>query len=170
MSAVRIERVREEDWAALRDVRLRALLDSPDAFGSTHEREAGYSDDDWREWARDGSAGVRETCLLARVDGEAAGMVAAYVQDGAEHAHLIGMWVDPAARRRGVGGLLLEAIVGWATGAGLRSVRLDVALGNPDAARLYEGRGFSPTGRSRRYEDRPLLVTRELELRLEDEG
>ena len=33
---MRVRRVTSEDWQALRDVRLRALADAPDAFGTTH--------------------------------------------------------------------------------------------------------------------------------------
>jgi hypothetical protein len=41
---------REEDWEAIRDVRLRALLDAPDAFGSTYKAERGKAEPEWRSW------------------------------------------------------------------------------------------------------------------------
>jgi len=96
-------------------------------------------------------------------------MIAAFVENDSDHAHLVAMWVAPGARNRGVGARLLEAVVRWAATAGLHFVRLDVATANLAARRLYERRGFIPTGRSRRYENRPDLVTSELELRLIDE-
>ena len=39
------------DWQALREIRLQALLDAPDAFASTHAREAAFGEDEWRQRA-----------------------------------------------------------------------------------------------------------------------
>lgn len=52
--------VRPEEWPALRDLRLRALRDTPFAFGSTYEGEATFPDDVWRARA-EGLEGVRAT-------------------------------------------------------------------------------------------------------------
>ena len=44
------------DWPALREIRLQALLDAPDAFASTYVREAAFGEDEWHRRAiRDGS-------------------------------------------------------------------------------------------------------------------
>ena len=155
--------VREADWSALRDVRLRALADSPDAFGSTLEREAAFNDADWQEWARDAAAGSAETCFLAWLDDEPVGIVAAYAEEGRDHLHLIAMWVAAEARRQGFGRALIEAIVSWSAESETPTIRLDVMLGNVEARRLYESFGFAPTGRTKQYEDRPHITTVELE-------
>jgi hypothetical protein len=41
-AGVHVRRVRADEADALRDIRLRALADTPLAFGSTHAREAAY--------------------------------------------------------------------------------------------------------------------------------
>ena len=163
MADARVRRIVEDEWRELRDLRLNALADSPDSFGSTYERESSYSDEYWQEWARQAAAGTSETCVLAWKGEDAVAMVGAYVEDGSAHAKLIAMWVAPAARRRGIGERLVEAILAWATDAGLPLVRLKVAEGSIDARRLYERCGFAPTGHSGRYDDRPHIVTVELE-------
>ena len=37
-----------DDWARLRDIRLRALTDSPHAYGGTYEIESAFDEDRWR--------------------------------------------------------------------------------------------------------------------------
>ena len=53
-----------------------------------------------------------------------------------------GIFVEPAARGRGVGTLLLEAIAVEAAARGYAEVRLDVIDSNDRARALYERRGF----------------------------
>ena len=57
-----------------------------------------------------------------------------------------GIFVDEAARGKGVGTALLDAIVAHADGAGCHEVRLDVIDTNPRARALYERQGFEPSG------------------------
>ena len=163
MEGARVRRVNEADWRALRDVRLGALADSPDAFGSTLEREQTFGDAEWREWAQEAGAGAAETCLLAWIEDEPVGIVGGFVETGSDHVHLIAMWVAPQARRLGIGRALIDAVVAWAVEISARSIRLDVADDNADARRLYDAAGFSPTGRTKQYEERPQLTTTELE-------
>jgi N6-L-threonylcarbamoyladenine synthase/ribosomal-protein-alanine N-acetyltransferase len=62
-------------------------------------------------------------------------------------AYLLSMWVAPVARRRGVGGRLIEALLGWAEEAEFTVVRLDAGESNGAAIALYEHEGFRRTGR-----------------------
>jgi ribosomal-protein-alanine N-acetyltransferase len=58
--------------------------------------------------------------------------------------------VAPAARRRGLGALLLERFVAAARARGARRVLLEMRDGNP-AEGLYRRYGFLPVGRRRDY-------------------
>ncbi|WP_193386274.1 MULTISPECIES: ribosomal protein S18-alanine N-acetyltransferase [Micromonospora] len=55
------------------------------------------------------------------------------------------------AQRRGIGRLLLEALLAEAARCDLRSVLLEVAADNAPAQRLYAGYGFEPIGVRRGY-------------------
>lgn len=68
-----IGQVQADDWEELRDLRLRALADAPDAFASTLEREAAFPADVWRRRARAGPASVS---FIVREDGVGVGMTA----------------------------------------------------------------------------------------------
>jgi ribosomal-protein-alanine N-acetyltransferase len=55
------------------------------------------------------------------------------------------------AQRRGIGRLLLEALLAEAARRGVRSVLLEVAADNAPAQRLYATYGFEPIGVRRGY-------------------
>ena len=143
MSTTSVRVVTAEDWASWRDLRLRALADSPSAFGSTLEREQAFTRDDWvsRLTSPDGVA------LLAWLDHVPVGMGAGF-QDLPGLLHVVAMWTDPAYRGRGVGSAVLTALEEWATTRGLR-LHLDVNVANPGARALYERAGYVGTGETR---------------------
>ena len=58
--------------------------------------------------------------------------------------------VDPACRRRGLGGQLLDYFCASATRNGVRRIFLEMRNGNP-AARLYESRDFHRVGKRPAY-------------------
>ena len=49
MSDLLVRVAEPDDWATWRELRLRALQDSPSAFGSTYERERAFDETAWRE-------------------------------------------------------------------------------------------------------------------------
>jgi GNAT superfamily N-acetyltransferase len=140
LTDVRIRRLAASDWAAFREVRLTALRDAPDAFGSTAAGAERLSDEEWRR--RLGERAV----FLAEVGSHAVGLVAGIRADQPEDAELISMWVAPAWRGGVVADRLVEAVLGWAAGEGFRGVRLWVADGNARAERRYARHGFARTG------------------------
>jgi len=128
-----------EDWSLYRSLRLAALADAPAAFGSTLSRERAFTKQTWQE-----RLAARNT-FIAEVDDRACGLVAV-VTTGLDAAELVGMWVSPGARGRGVSDLLVLAVLAWANERDLPEVRLWVAEGNHHAERLYARHGFQRTG------------------------
>ena len=137
-----IGRIKPEDWPLLRDMRLRSLLDAPEAFGQTYENAAAESDDEWRAAARASAAGKRRAWFIARdQQGEALGLVQARRRPETD-CLLFSMWVAPTARRNGVGTALVEAVHGWAAGWGADRIVLWVFGANESAMSFYRRIGF----------------------------
>jgi ribosomal-protein-alanine N-acetyltransferase len=63
--------------------------------------------------------------------------------------------VSPTARRRGIGGQLLDAAIAVAEQHNADALYLDVRESNAVARALYRSRGFVEVGRRRRYYRRP---------------
>jgi ribosomal-protein-alanine N-acetyltransferase len=63
--------------------------------------------------------------------------------------------VAPTARGRGIGGMLLDAVIAAAGDHGAEALYLDVRESNSRARSLYQSRGFVEVGRRRRYYRRP---------------
>ena len=139
-----VERLGEDAWERSRAIRLRALWDTPDAFGSTLAGEVDQDEAWWR-------ARVANPDAVTFVARDARGDVGLVV--GAKHhlhagdAGLFSMWAAPEARGEGVAEALVEAVVAWARGGGFRRLVLDVADQNQRAVRFYARLGFEPTGR-----------------------
>jgi hypothetical protein len=95
---VKVVRAEPDDWPRVRDLRLRALLDAPDAFGSTHAQDAGEGEDEWRAWMTGWSDASDQALFAAVDDGEWIGIaVGVRWQRDRELVHLYAMWVDPSA-------------------------------------------------------------------------
>lgn len=144
-----VARIKPDEWALLRDMRLRALRDAPEAFGQTYEHAAAEPELEWRSAARAASGGDRRAWFFARADAPA--------PDGAPPAELgmvqarrrppddclvFSMWVAPEARRGGVGRELIQAAANWARSWGGRRIVLWVTGVNESAMRFYERVGF----------------------------
>lgn len=136
-----IDRLHEADWERLRNLRLRALADAPDAFESTHDETAARPAESWIQQLRD------LPTFVARDGDRDLGMVRGAIDPEHEATGwLLSMWVDPEARGRGAGDQLVDAVIHWAREAGLMRLQLDVGDENPRAIALYARKGFEPTG------------------------
>ena len=129
-----------EEWARLRDIRLRALADSPSAFGSTLAREKDRTEADWRGWI-----GTRDGAMFALVEQATwLGIAGTYVEpEQPDVVWVVSMWVAPEGRRRGAGRRLLDKCVQWARERGAGEARLWVTAGNQPARALYQAASFS---------------------------
>ena len=145
MSSVR--RLLPHEWRSYRELRLRALAESPNAFGSTVEIEQSKPDEYWAERLSLTAASQFQVPMVAEADGKLVGLLWGWIDSSKpDIAHLFQMWVSPEARGRGLGALLLDSAIEWARDVRVRSVLLRVTCGNSPANRLYMRAGFAPVG------------------------
>lgn len=146
-----------DDWSTWRELRLRALADSPWAFGSSLAEVRTRDTDGY--WRRGVTAPM--VPFVAEADGAPAGMARLMLSGGpGDIPELISMWVAPEARGAGVGHALISACVDWlAVHRPGTSMCLAVLEANAPARRLYERCGFEVVGRNP-DDDAELLMER----------
>jgi len=155
--------VRADETPLLKTLRLRALAESPDAFGDSLAGARARLDSYWTEMIRSVTEPDRHAMFLAEDAAAAVGIAFGLLdREHADRAHLGGMWVDPTTRRRGVGRALVDAVLAWARERGFRDIVLWVAEGNAAAAALYERAGFTRTGGRDHLASNPSLSTCEM--------
>lgn len=138
---VRVQRVRAQDWQQVRCVRLAALADAPDAFGSTLARELALTDADWQVRTENNATGQKSCGFLAFIDDVPCGFVVGVLSQPHE-VELFALWVAQNIRRRGTGLALVQAVCGWARERGAQRVSLKVVAANLGAIALYHANGF----------------------------
>jgi len=74
-----------------------------------------------------------------------------YLEEGRRIGHVITIDVAPAARRKGLGRMLMEALLDRLRAVETAKIRLEVAIDNTDAQAFYQQLGFAKTGRIRRF-------------------
>jgi GNAT superfamily N-acetyltransferase len=142
-ATVTIRRVESADWSALREIRLEALTDAPEAFGSTLQSALRLSARQWRHRV------AANAYFVAEQNGAVIGMVSGGYNDNHPGTHwLYGMYVTPTARGGEAAQLLVAAVADWGRGQGAREIYLHVASGVPRARTFYLKNGFTLTGES----------------------
>ena len=145
---IALEPITPQNAMVFKAVRLQALQDTPSAFGSTYAKESQLTDADWIKRALQWNS-ERSAAFLAMDEHTACGIVGSFLdQDDATRAHLVSMWTAPTHRRRGIGRLLVNEVLGWAR---VREARLGQGQPWPNLAEhiiwrvaFYKRSGASP--------------------------
>jgi GNAT superfamily N-acetyltransferase len=138
------------EGALLRELRLRALRDAPKAFAAAIDVEMARPDSHWRDLAdASGSAGDGRVLVAVRGRRWIAMAASRWFDRPAGIAQLWGMWVEPEARGRGLGRILVDAVASWASEQGAVMLRLGVTEPAAEVAHFYEHLGFRRTGETK---------------------
>ena len=149
------------DWQVYRDIRLRMLRETPDAYASSYAVEAASPESRWRER-------VTHPMLFLAVNSsdEVVGTATGLERpDGT--VEVVAMYVAPEARGQGCARQLLDAVATAARERGAHRLVLRVTAGNRAAHRSYTRYGFRPTGRAWPMERKPELTEVELAVTLD---
>jgi GNAT superfamily N-acetyltransferase len=144
-----------DDAAAFQALRLRALRESPESFGSTYEEEADRS----LELVAKRLAGEPEAGFVIGAwlteSGPLVGIVGCYRELRVKWRHTGVVWgtfVAPEARGRGLGRLLMDTLLGEARRwPDVTQLTLTVVPEHATARALYLSRGFTSVGVSPRH-------------------
>lgn len=144
---MQVRQIRVGDGAALQQIRLLALRESPAAFAKTFEQESQLDLAYWDEQAARQSSSDDSTTFFLTHQGQVHGMIGAFFEHADRHcAFICAMWVAPAVRRSGAGARLVDTAARWLAERGAPQIMAWVADSNAAAIRFYENLGFLPTG------------------------
>ena len=162
-----IRRLKSHEATLHRELRLRALQDSPDSFGDTFADVTAQSARYWEELthsvAEPGQYVMFLACEGEDVFGSTYGIPD---RDQSDIGRVGGMWVDPTWRRKGVGRALLRQVFDWAQDNGFVRLQLWAPAHSPAALALYRRAGFRETGNKRPLPTNSSLQIVEMEARV----
>jgi GNAT superfamily N-acetyltransferase len=155
---VEVRRIRVDEGQRLKAIRLQALADAPEAFGTTLAEAKRHRDDYWEDLAERGAHSDALTIVVAE-DGEAwLGMARGFWEsERPDEVDFVSLWVDPTRRRTGIAANLLGAVAQWARGRGAKRLQLWVTETNVPAKSLYLRLGFAETGETAPHPSIPSL-------------
>ena len=140
MMEITVRVLDESEWSVYREVRLRALAESPDSFTATLAEEADRDEQFWRDRM------TRSYRLLAERVEVPQGIVSLGPdeQDPAQ-GEVFGLYVVPDARSTGVSWRLVEATADLAIQAGYTQLYYWVGTDNARAVGFAQNFGFRTT-------------------------
>ena len=141
-----IRPLQPDEAEAFRELRLRALREAPDAFGTQYEVMVRLTPEQWAGRNRPspdrpgrmfvaGEPGALVGCSRSSLD-----------PDRPSFGDVTSMWVNPEQRGVGIGAALLIVCEQWARDHGRTEMALAVTEANGAARRVYERAGYRGTG------------------------
>jgi len=142
---VTLRRATDDDWEAVRDIRLEALQTEPGVFGSNYARESAFDEPRWREWC----AGEGRAVFLLYDDDRVVGLTGVITdRDDPTTAVCVASYLQPAYRGRGLSRGFYQARIDWAREHGYRRLTVGHRESNVISMRANQAFGFQETHRA----------------------
>ncbi len=146
MSNIEIISLKPEEWMQYKDLRLRALKEDPQAFGSTYEDNSKHPDKYWQQRLEDTINKNTQWLVFANLNGKLVGMAGGFAEKEPDNAHVIAVYVIPEARGKGISKQLMkELIARITTNKSIKKITVDVNPEQEAAYNLYKNSGFTVT-------------------------
>lgn len=132
-----------DDWEGVKNLRLEALQNDPQAFGTNYQSQAILTDEEWKEkLEKILGENPRELLVIAKDRNTYAGMIGAYPKDKTVW-NFKAVYVKSEYRGKGIGKMLVEKILRQIDEKeGVEATELMVNAEQEPAVRLYQSYGF----------------------------
>lgn len=147
MDNLEIIKLKPEDWQYYRYLRLEALQNDPQAFGSSYQDNLQKPDSYWHGRLEDAVDGKKSWLLFAKENDRLIGMIGAFVEDEKDVAEIISLYVTKNERGKGVSQELMTGILQEiGQNDSIRKAKLVVNVNEIPAVTLYKNFGFQIAG------------------------
>jgi len=152
--------LKRKEWPTLREIRLRALGESPEMFLATLAQESTYGRRKWR-------AEFKRGWWIVGLAGDEPVSLVGVTYASAEDRHYIEyMWVAPVYRGSGVATGMLDFAFARLRESGIHEIYLWILDGNEPASLLYKKKGFASSNVMNQLKEKPGRTEERLKLDL----
>jgi ribosomal protein S18 acetylase RimI-like enzyme len=142
---VLLRRIRVGDWGHQRALRLEMLADTPIAYLESREHAEARPEAHWKSQLAERTASRTSAQWVLDAGDRFVGTMSC-VRDEMGRVHVVGVYLAPAYRGRGLLRRMLDEVAEWARERGVTTLALEVAKENERAVAAYRRLGFTPTG------------------------
>ncbi len=143
MDNITITSIMPDEWTKYKNLRLRALKEEPQAYGSSYAENSTKPEEFWKQRLLDAIQEKTQWLVFAKSDNHLVGMVGAFAEKEPDVAHIISVYVVPEARGNGISKDLMRDLLNRIKrNSWIKKIIVDVNPQQHAALNLYKNLGF----------------------------
>jgi ribosomal protein S18 acetylase RimI-like enzyme len=151
METVEIVNLQPSQWEQYKNLRLKALKEEPQAFGSSYEENVNEPGEKWERRLEKALRGEGQWLVFAKRGDELIGMAGAFAKEEKGIVQVSAMYVVREVRGQGISTKLMEELISQIEkNKSIKKLVLEVNPIQESALKLYESCGFKTTGTEKR--------------------